>query len=223
MNRSSRIETRPTTPPSQPCTTVYNFTQDLTLPEIPQREKSFHDYLTVCAQSLNGAKHLKGMFTTLWKRGMFGLVILACIALALAHASSRELKIEPSGPKALLADSSVPPEVRAILGRACQDCHSENTVWPWYASVPPISWQVHQDVTRGRAFMNFSKWSDYKEDQRRGYALAISTATKAGAMPPPKYLWLHPAAKLSDADVATLRTWALSQKNMGRNQVRPHP
>jgi hypothetical protein len=155
--------------------------------------------------------------TTFWKRSFFGLVILACIALALARGNSGELKKNsPLAATALLADASVPAPVRSILDRACGDCHSEKTTWPWYASVPPVSWQVHRDVTRGRALMNLSKWSEYKEDQRRGFALAIWTATQAGVMPPAKYTWLHSEARLSDADLKTLRTWALGQTKRGR-------
>jgi Haem-binding domain len=101
------------------------------------------------------------------------------------------------------------------LQRACRDCHSDNTVWPWYAGLPPVSWQIHGDVERGRAFMNLSKWSEYSDEQRRGYKLAILAVTQAGVMPPPKYVWMHGSAKLSDAEIEVLRAWALGETNDG--------
>jgi hypothetical protein len=151
------------------------------------------------------------MITKLWKRGLLALALLACVAFALARGNSREAKSPLANETTLLAGSTVPPQVRQILERACQNCHSENTAWPWYSEVPPLSWQIHSDVNRGRAFLNFSKWSEYKEDQRRGFALAIMTATQHAVMPPAKYTWLHSEARLSEAHLITLRTWALGQ------------
>jgi len=107
--------------------------------------------------------------------------------------------------------STVPPQIRSILRRACQDCHSDNTVWPWYAAVPPLSWQIHSDVTRGRAFMNLSKWNEYSDDQRRGFILAIQQATQARIMPPANYVWVHRDSKLSDADLEAIQEWALAR------------
>lgn len=145
------------------------------------------------------------------KRGLVGLVIASSIALTLAHGNSRDPKRSPFTEKALLEGSVVPAPVRSILQRACRDCHSDNTVWPWYADVPPISWQVHRDVTRGRAFMNLSKWSEYSDDERRGFMMAIRAATQSRVMPPTKYVWMHRSAKLSDADLKALEEWARAQ------------
>jgi heme-binding protein len=110
--------------------------------------------------------------------------------------------------RTLLAGSQTPPDVRSVLERACQNCHSENTVWPWYANLPLLSQQIHGDVDRGRSFMNFSKWDDYSELERRGYLLAIVAATESHLMPPPKYSWIHREARLSDAELRLLRSWA---------------
>ena len=152
------------------------------------------------------------MFRSLrWKPGLITLAVGSCVALALANVNLRGPDRPPSVQKALLAGSTVPSQIRAILQRACQDCHSDNTVWPWYAAVPPVSWQVHSDVTRARAFMNLSKWSEYSDDQRRAFMLAILGATQARIMPPPKYVWIHGNSKLSDADLKLIQEWALAR------------
>jgi len=144
----------------------------------------------------------------IWKRGLVAGTALACIALAVPRGGLRDEKNLTSDGTEFLSGSTVPAPVRSILERACRDCHSENTAWPWYASVPPISWQIRSDVTRGRAFMNLSKWNEYGEDRRHGFALAMMTAANAGVMPPSKYTLLHRDARLSKEDLMTLRKWA---------------
>ncbi len=145
-----------------------------------------------------------------WKHGLITMAVGACVALALANGDSLSPTSPPPAEKALLVGSGVPSSIRSILQRACQDCHSDNTVWPWYAAVPPVSWQVRSDVLHGRAFMNLSKWSQYSDDERRGFVLAIQAATQARLMPPPKYVWLHGNSKLSDADLEVIREWAFA-------------
>ena len=152
------------------------------------------------------------MFTsTLRKRGLIGFMAVCCIGLIVANGKLRGRKSPPASGKAVLADSRVPLQARSVLERACQDCHSDNTVWPWYANIPPISRQIHSDVARGRAFMNFSKWSEYSDGERRGFMLAIAAATKARLMPPPKFVWMHSNAKLSDADLKELEEWTIAE------------
>jgi hypothetical protein len=104
-----------------------------------------------------------------------------------------------------------PEPVRVIIGRACLDCHSDGTVWPWYSNIPPIAWQIHADVDQGRAFMDLSSWNEYTSEERRSFVSQIARATRARVMPPPKYLWMHRDARLSDADLDTLKAWANSQ------------
>lgn len=113
----------------------------------------------------------------------------------------------------LLAGTDVPSNVRSILQSKCQDCHSENTNWPWYSRVPPISWQIHSDVAKGRAFMDFSKWNDYTEAERQGFMATIQSATQSHLMPPATYLWMHPGARLSAEELESIREWTLSKNN----------
>src|SRR5258707_14017573 len=112
------------------------------------------------------------------RRVFAGLIVAATFVLALTAATAGGSAKRPVLEKPLMTGSNVPQPVRSILERACQDCHSENTVWPWYSHIPPISSQIHSDVEKGRAFMDLSKWSDYTETQRRGYTSAIGAATQ---------------------------------------------
>ncbi|HKW15058.1 MAG TPA: heme-binding domain-containing protein [Candidatus Krumholzibacteria bacterium] len=99
-------------------------------------------------------------------------------------------KVEPNWDK---------PSTRALAKRACYDCHSNETVWPWYSHVAPVSWQVMSDVVKGRHEMNFSEW-DKPQDEADHAAKMVTR----GKMPLPKYLLLHPEARLSQAEKDSL-------------------
>ncbi len=101
-----------------------------------------------------------------------------------------------------------PPEVQAILDRACMDCHSHETKWPWTAYVAPGSWLMVYDVHEGREHLNLSKWDGYEPKRQRKKIRAMWEEVEEGEMPIPPYLLMHPEAKLSDADKATLKAWS---------------
>jgi cytochrome c551/c552 len=106
------------------------------------------------------------------------------------------------------ADVPAPPDVRNVLRRSCYDCHSNETVWPWYSAIAPVSWLLHHDVTGGRETLNFSSWGMQapagKAEQRR----EIRDSVAEGEMPLWYYLPMHPSARLSDADKKVLEDWA---------------
>jgi hypothetical protein len=101
-----------------------------------------------------------------------------------------------------------PQEVQAILDRSCMDCHSHATRWPWYAHVAPVSWLVAYDVRHARGHMNLSKWNGYPPKRQIKKVQAIWDEVEDGEMPLAQYLLMHPEAKLSDADKATLKAWS---------------
>lgn len=92
------------------------------------------------------------------------------------------------------------PRTRELAKRACFDCHSNETTWPWYSHLAPVSWVVQRDVDIGRSVMNFSEWTS------RDYALAAEAGTSVirRDMPLLKYRWMHPDSKLTDAELIEL-------------------
>ena len=134
------------------------------------------------------------------------------IAFALPTQTANDPKSLTAVDTPLLAGSKTPQPVFTIFQRACQDCHSANTEWPWYSRIPPISWRIHEDVAQGRKFMDLSRWDTYTDSERRGFLLAIIAATQTHIMPPMTYVWMHPEAKLSDAELRSLRRWALAER-----------
>jgi len=106
-----------------------------------------------------------------------------------------------------------PPAVHAILKRACYDCHTHETKWPLYARIAPGSWLMARDVHNGRNHLNFSKWADVDEDERKDDLQTCWEQVESGAMPKWFYVFpFHPGAKLSDADKAVLKSFFLKDK-----------
>lgn len=90
------------------------------------------------------------------------------------------------------------PQTRELTVRACFDCHSNETVWPWYSNVAPVSWLVQRDVDEGREELNYSEWNSSQEGEES------AETVREGSMPPSSYLLTHPEARLTDAELATL-------------------
>ena len=104
-------------------------------------------------------------------------------------------------------DIGAPPAVASILRRACYDCHSNETRWPWYSRVAPISWLIAHDVELGREEMNFSEWGTYYPGTRRRKLKWMERALREEEMPLWSYRLMHPDARLSRTDRATLEQW----------------
>jgi mono/diheme cytochrome c family protein len=88
---------------------------------------------------------------------------------------------------------------RDLTARACFDCHSNETEWPWYSNIAPISWLTQRDVDEGRARLNFSEWQG-----ATGATNEIPGVVREGEMPPVYYTWMHSSARLSDAETQAL-------------------
>jgi hypothetical protein len=152
--------------------------------------------------------------SAIWKFTFISTTAALIVAFALPTRNGSGHEGSTAGDRPLLAGSKVPKPVLTIFQRSCQDCHSANTDWPWYYRIPPISSKIHEDVAQGRNFMDLSKWDTYTDDERSGFLLAIMAATQAHIMPPPKYVWMHPRAKLSDADLHSIKSWVLAERSV---------
>ena len=93
-------------------------------------------------------------------------------------------------------------ETRALAQRACFDCHSNETVWPWYSYIAPISWMVVVDINQGREVYNFSEWTP--EQQRASEPEEAIELISKNVMPVPYYILLHPEADLTSLEKGRL-------------------
>lgn len=135
-------------------------------------------------------------------------IVLAVVFAALQFVRPARTNPPVDAARSLEAHTRITPEVAAILDRSCNDCHSNQTRWPWYSHVAPVSWFVIDHVNEGRQTMNFSDWAQYDRSHRQGLLKLICREVKSGAMPLNSYLRLHHEAKLSSADAETLCAWA---------------
>jgi len=104
-----------------------------------------------------------------------------------------------SNPAIIAEPAWIGTNTRALAARACFDCHSNETKWPWYSHVAPISWLVQYDTMKGRSEMNFSEWGT-KSDEADEAAEAVNE----GEMPPAIYLVAHPEARLTASERTAL-------------------
>ena len=91
------------------------------------------------------------------------------------------------------------PQTRALAVRASFDCHSNETAWPWYTNVAPVSWLTQRHVDEGRAKLNFSTWGTSRQETEN-----VDRQISSGAMPPWDYLLMHPDAQLTYQEKAQL-------------------
>jgi len=135
-----------------------------------------------------------------WRKRIFlGLVILLVVL--------QFVPVDHSNPPER-GQPAAPAEVQTVFRRACYDCHSNETVWPWYARIAPASFLVNRDVREGRREVNFSTWEEYDEKRRTRKLREIAKEVQSGSMPPAYYVPFHPEAKLSAADRDLIVKWA---------------
>jgi hypothetical protein len=106
--------------------------------------------------------------------------------------------------QSIQGSAGTPNALVAILDRSCGDCHSNRTVWPWYARVAPLSWLMAAGVKKGREVVNFSEWSSYSAATQHTRMVMSCDAVSKGTMPGRAWTTLHPETRLSAQDIATI-------------------
>lgn len=126
------------------------------------------------------------------------LFILMIALFVLAQFKSIE-KTNPEFDQAgdFITMENPPADMEKILRSTCYDCHSNETVWPWYSNVAPVSWLLENHVEDGRDNLNFSFWGEYEEEDRAYIIEEMIEEMEEGEMPFPGYDKTHPDAKLS--------------------------
>ena len=117
-----------------------------------------------------------------------------------------------------------PRNVQAILKRSCYDCHSNETRWPWYSNLAPMSWTLVEDVEEGRDEMSFSEWNTYAADRRAHLLEEICEVVEKGEMPLKPYALMHPRARITIEDKRALCVWANQERRrLGARQRTSSP
>ena len=130
-----------------------------------------------------------------------GLVVVFAAA-QLIRPESTERPIDSA--RTIQAQPGTTPQLVAVLERACNNCHSNHSVWPSYSQVAPLSWLVARGVAEGRKAVNFSEWVSYSSDQQRALLALSCQDAKQRRMPMGAYTALFPESKLSTQDIETI-------------------
>jgi hypothetical protein len=137
--------------------------------------------------------------------------------LATAFVVAQLIRVERTNPP-VDAEIVAEPQVRPLLRRACYDCHSHETAWPWYTWVAPVSWLVTHDVNHGREELDFSRFESYEAAKQLKSLRESAKEVEEGEMPLWYYVLLHPDARLGDEERRLLLNWANAEViRRGRN------
>ncbi len=103
-------------------------------------------------------------------------------------------------------EMKAPPQIMAIFKRSCYDCHSNETVLPWYSHIAPLSWSMSRHVDLGKKWLNFSIWESYTPEEKDKKMEEIYNAVFV-AMPLRSYVSFHPEAELTQEERKMIRDW----------------
>jgi hypothetical protein len=139
-------------------------------------------------------------------------VKIGVLVLIVALFAAQAIRIQKTNPPSH-SEISANPAIKPLLKKACFNCHSNETVWPWYSSIAPVSWLIGSDVNEGRRELNFSEWESYSGDVQKQKLKAIAEELQDGDMPPWYYSMMHRDSQLSPEERNKIKDWAVTTQH----------
>jgi hypothetical protein len=139
------------------------------------------------------------------KRILIALLVIFILIQFIRPDTNKHPGVQPNS---ILSKNPASPQVTAILQKACFDCHSNNTTYPWYSHIQPVAWWMDNHIRDGKKELNFDEFLTYpakKQFKKIGKAM---DEVKEGEMPLPSYTIIHKNAKLTDAEKQAFLLWA---------------
>ncbi len=140
------------------------------------------------------------------------ILIIAVILIAIQLYRPARTNPPEDPTQTIKAAAQVTPEVDQIFARSCNDCHSNKTVWPWYAKVAPSSWLVASDVNDGRRHLNFSEWTKLTTERQQRKLSQICSEVDEGEMPLRQYTWIHKETPLDRQQRDAVCKWTKEEQ-----------
>lgn len=156
------------------------------------------------------------MLRKITRAGSIALVLVAGTLGALALRPGTP----PVAPGVLFPGAMIDRPTLHLFERSCQNCHSENTVWPWYSRIPPASWIIAKDIREARSHVNFSNWNSYSAEGQQDLLTQIGSVARTGRMPPSRYTFLHQEAVLTTRERQLIYEWSRAEKKRLHEAVR---
>lgn len=134
------------------------------------------------------------------------MLLVALIAIQFFHPK----KNKASGPQPNYIGNvyPVPDDVKSILAKACNDCHSNNTRYPWYASIQPVHWWLNKHIREGKKHINYDEYTHRPLRYQYHKMEETIEMIKEGEMPLKSYTWTHRDARLSNEEKSKITDWA---------------
>jgi hypothetical protein len=139
-------------------------------------------------------------------------LLIALIIIQFIHPERN--KAEGAQPNYIGNVYTIPSDVKVILEKACNDCHSNNTSYPWYSKVQPVDWWLTNHINEGKKELNLDEYTNRSLRYQYHKLEEIAELVKDGAMPLDSYTWIHKDAKLTDAEKTALTAWADSTRHI---------
>ncbi len=136
------------------------------------------------------------------------LLFLLVIFIAIQFIHPRANKAKGAQPNYIGQSFSIPEDVRAILHKACNDCHSNNTRYPWYSNIQPVDWWLTNHIKDGKAELNFDEYTNRSLRYQYHKMEELIDQVKKNEMPLNSYTWIHKDAILTDQEKVSLTAWA---------------
>ena len=142
---------------------------------------------------------------------VFFFLLLVLVVIQFIHPK----KNKTTGPQANYIGNiyPVPEDVKVILAKACNDCHTNNTIYPWYTHIQPVDWWMNHHVNDGKRHLNFDDYTSRNLRSQYHKLEEIAEQVKEGEMPLDSYIWMHKEAKLTETEKQLLINWAKAARN----------
>jgi len=134
-------------------------------------------------------------------------LLLGCLLVLGAAQIFQPGRTNPPVSSDFIAAAAPPPAVAQMLRAACYDCHSNETLYPWYAYIVPVGNWIQGHVRHGREHLNFSTWGDYPPDKQAHLLEESAEELEKKKMPLGSYTWTHAGARLAEDERRTLIDW----------------
>ena len=120
-----------------------------------------------------------------------------------------------------LTETNPPERVKEVLRTACYDCHSNNTEYPWYNHIAPVSFWIADHIKKGKRDLNFSAWDQYKVNKKDHKLEEVVETVESGYMPLSEYTWTHADARLTEEQRKAVIEWAKKTRLLYELDQRP--
>lgn len=138
------------------------------------------------------------------KIGLVAILVIMVAIQFIQPVHNQSVQVSTEG---ITSVTDVPVNVQAILQNSCYDCHSNNTRYPWYATLQPGAWLMASHIKEGKAELNFDEFGNYSKRRQLSKLKAIQGSIEDESMPLPSYTFIHSAASLSRTDQKLLKDW----------------